>query len=110
MALGFRDECFGTPLQIVFAPATEPVTDAVAGQVGASRARLVGIGSPFFDLTALVVEVVGIADELSCAGHGDVVVNVAVHTENSRILGKPVNAIANIGSGASDSLLKGIRV
>ncbi|ERG97393.1 MAG: hypothetical protein J07HQW2_03879 [Haloquadratum walsbyi J07HQW2] len=34
-----------------------------------------------------MVEVVGVADELPRASHGDVVVNVAVHAKDSRILG-----------------------
>ncbi len=74
-------------MQVVLAPASEPVTDTLIGQMGASRAGLLQAGTPFLELAALVVEVVGTADEPPCRSHGDMVVDVAVHAEDSRILG-----------------------
>ena len=88
-AVAFRLWCnfFGTSMQVVLAPAPGSISDTVVGQVGASRAGLLQTGTAFLELTALVVEVVGVADEPSCTGHSDVVVNVAVHAKDSRTLG-----------------------
>ena len=85
--IGFCEDLLGTPMEVVLAPPSELVSDTLVGQMGALRPRLLQAGPPVLDLVALVVEVVSVPNELSCAGHGDVVVNVTIHAKDSRILG-----------------------
>ena len=76
-----------TPVEVVLTPPTEPITDTLEGQVGVPRACLLEAGAALLELAALMVEVVGVPDEPARTGDGDVVVNVAVHAKDVRILG-----------------------
>ena len=53
VAFGFFDDCFRTLVEVVFAPAAEPVTATLEGLVGTSRTRLLQAGTAFLELAAL---------------------------------------------------------
>jgi hypothetical protein len=66
VAAGFFDKFVRAPMQIIFTPASESVTDSLDRQVGASRTGLLEASAAVFELVARVIEIVGISDELAC--------------------------------------------
>ena len=63
VALGFRDDFFGTLVEVVSTPAPERVANALESQMGAPCPSLLEAGTSFLELAALMIEGVGVADE-----------------------------------------------
>jgi hypothetical protein len=87
MTFGLCTRFLRALMDVITAPASESVTDALERVMDPVRSCLLKAGTAFLEVPALMIEIVGVADEPSCAGHSDMVIDVVVHAKDVRILG-----------------------